>query len=46
MVGRTTTRDASALPIFMSHRSRYRAPVPGLVVLALLLGVAFALRLL
>ena len=46
MVGRTTTRGAQAFPIFMSQRSRFRAPVPGLVVLALLLGVALALRLL
>ncbi len=46
MVGRTTTRGAPAFPIFMSQRSRFRAPVPGLLVLALLLGVALALRLL
>ena len=46
MVGRTTSRDASALPIFMSQRSRFRAPVPGLLALALLVGVALALRLL
>jgi hypothetical protein len=46
MVGRTTTRGAQAFPIFMSKRSRYRAPVPGLVALALLVGVALALRLL
>ncbi len=45
MVGRTTTRGAQA-PIFMSHRSRVRAPMPGLLVLALLLAVAIALRLL
>lgn len=46
MVGRTTTRDAQTLPIFMSRRSRFRAPVPGLLALALLVGVALALRLL
>jgi len=46
MVGRTTTRDAQALPIFMSQRSRFRAPVPGLLVLVLLVGAALALRLL
>jgi len=46
MVGRTTTRGTQAFPIFMSQRSRLRAPVPGLVALALLVGVALALRLL
>jgi hypothetical protein len=46
MVGRTTTRGAQAYPIFMSHRSRVRAPMPGLLVLVLLLAVAIALRLL
>jgi len=46
MVGRTTTRGAQAFPIFMSQRSRFRAPLPGLLVLMLLIGIAFALRLL
>ena len=46
MVGRTTTRGAQAFPIFMSYRSRVRAPMPGQLVLALLLAVAIALRLL
>ena len=46
MVGRTATRGAQAFPIFMSHRSRTRMPLPGLVVLALLVAVAVALRVL
>ena len=44
MVGRTTIRDASALPIFMSRRTRSRRG-GYLVVLALVLVIALALRL-
>ena len=40
MVGRTTARSAQALPIFMSQRSRTRMPLPGVVVLVLLVAVA------
>lgn len=44
MVGRTTTRGAQ--PIFMSHVSRTRMPLPGIVVLALLIAGAIVLRVL
>jgi len=46
MVGRTTTRNAQTFPIFLSHVSRTRMPLPGVVLLGLLVAGAVLLRVL
>lgn len=44
MVGRTTSRDARSSAIFLSQVSRTRMPLPGIVVVALLVAGAIVLR--
>jgi hypothetical protein len=46
MVGRTTSRGAQTYPIFMSRVSRTRMPLPGIVLLALLIAGAVVMRVL